>query len=97
MILDTVNCGKSPPVHVKPAQLRVLITLDVKLFSYFHQTSHLFSLLFRRIRHHKKRRLVPAHFCCESSEFFLFPSPLILHIDLRGLKVHLFQLANDLF
>lgn len=71
---------------------------DGRLFPYFQQTPHLLALLFGPIRHRKESRLFPAHFWCESSEFFLFfPSPLILHMDLRGSKVHLFQLANDLF
>lgn len=73
-------------------QLRVIITPDAKSFSGFHQTSPAFSVLF--IHHHQKTAALSG---CESSEFFLFPSPLIFHIDLPGLKVHLFQLANDLF
>lgn len=67
--------------------------------------SHLSGQLYHQGTEQKARSLPHVHtflvflfFSLAASRAdFLFPSLLIFRMDLRGLKLHLFQLANDLF
>lgn len=103
----TINYKKSVALSLKMkilAQLHVIITPNKKLFSYIHHKlfiAWLLSLLFSCIYHQgaeqKANSLFHVRFLLQVVRIFplsIFPN--LLYRSAR-LKVHLFQLANDLF
>lgn len=86
------------------AQLHIIITTDKILFSYIyckHFTAKLLSFLLRGIYHQNAEEKTNSLFymdlwCRLLGIFPLSISPNLLYRSV-GLKVHLFQLANDLF